>query len=157
MRAQQERFVTNYKPTEESSEPVKGDETEAKRPKESGAGSDESFEDVQVTHCALCRDATSTSPLCFMVLIQVNKLLTCVSYSHLGMPRGPLNQLRDWHMFWRVHPACGPFVISTFFLFSVHHPRHFQIVRQQSGSRKLFRHFSEAFEPQFFPSTVLSS
>lgn len=98
MRAAQERFVTNYKPTEESSGTVKGDETEAKRPKESGAGSDELFEDVQVTHCALCRDATSSSPLCFLVLIQVILVLVCVSYSHLDSPRGFLHQLRVVHV-----------------------------------------------------------
>jgi len=87
MKAAQERFVTNYKPVEESSGTVTGDETEAKRPKESGAGSDELFEDVQATHCALCRDATSTTPLCFLVLIQVILVLFQVSCSHLDISR----------------------------------------------------------------------
>uniref|UniRef100_A0A7I4DB25 E3 ubiquitin-protein ligase n=1 Tax=Physcomitrium patens TaxID=3218 RepID=A0A7I4DB25_PHYPA len=75
MKAAQDMFVINYKTTEESNCSGKGDETEAKRPKESGGGSDESSEDIQVTHCALCRDAASNSPLCFMVLIQRSKLL----------------------------------------------------------------------------------
>ncbi|KAG0593011.1 hypothetical protein KC19_1G298000 [Ceratodon purpureus] len=75
MKAAQERFVVNYKPTEESSGLGEGDEAEAKRPKESGTESDELYEEVQVTHCALCRDAASTSPLCFLVLIQRSKLV----------------------------------------------------------------------------------
>lgn len=87
MRAAQEKFVTNYKPTEESSGAAKGDETEAKRPKESGTGSDELPEDVQVTHCALCRDASSTSPLCFLVLIQVIIALFHVSCSRRDIRR----------------------------------------------------------------------
>ena len=78
MKAAQERFVVNYKPTEESSGLGKGDEAEAKRPKESGAESDELSEDVQATQCALCRDAASTNPLCFMVLIQVPLALSCL-------------------------------------------------------------------------------
>jgi len=88
MKAAQERFVTNYTPTEESSGTVKGDETEAKRPKESGSGSDGLFEDVQVTHCALCHDATSPSPLCFLVLIQVILILFYVSFSNFDLLRG---------------------------------------------------------------------
>lgn len=71
MKAAQESFVVNYKPTEESSNLGDGDEAEAKRPKESRGESDELCEDVQFTHCALCRDAASASPLCFMVLVQV--------------------------------------------------------------------------------------
>ncbi|XP_024387527.1 E3 ubiquitin-protein ligase PRT6 isoform X2 [Physcomitrium patens] len=75
MKAAQESFVVNYKPTEESSNLGDGDEAEAKRPKESRGESDELCEDVQFTHCALCRDAASASPLCFMVLVQRSKLL----------------------------------------------------------------------------------
>lgn len=85
MKAAQERFVVSCKPTEESSGLGEGDEAEAKRPKESGPGRDELYEDVQVTHCALCRDAASTSPLCFLVLIQVVLVLFCVSCLHLDI------------------------------------------------------------------------
>lgn len=88
MKAAQERFVVNYKPTEESSGLGDGDEAEAKRPKESGAGSEDLYEDVQVTHCALCRDAASTSPLCFLVLIQVLLALFRVSRLYLDILQG---------------------------------------------------------------------
>ena len=88
MKAAQERFVVNYKPTEDSNGLGEGDEAEAKRPKESEAGSDELYEDVQVTHCALCRDAASTRPLCFLVLIQVLLMIFRVSCLHRGILRG---------------------------------------------------------------------
>jgi hypothetical protein len=81
MKAAQDRFVVNYKPGE-------GDEAEAKRPKESGAASDELYEDAQVTSCALCRDAASTSPLCFLVLIQVLLALFRVLCLHLDILQG---------------------------------------------------------------------
>lgn len=71
MKAAQERFVVSYQTTEESSGQAKGDEADAKRPKESGGGSDCINEDSQITHCALCRDSASASPLCFLIFIQV--------------------------------------------------------------------------------------
>lgn len=74
MKAAQERFVANYQPTEESSGQGKGDEAEAKRPKESG-GDDGLSEECQATSCALCRDSASSSPLCFLILIQVYQTL----------------------------------------------------------------------------------
>jgi hypothetical protein len=71
MKAAQEKFIANYQPTEESSGQGKGDEAEAKRPKDSGIVNDLMSEDSHATACSLCRDSTSASPICFLILVQV--------------------------------------------------------------------------------------
>jgi hypothetical protein len=67
MKAAQEKFVASYQPTGDSS--CREKEVDAKFPKDFVV--ELTSEDSPLTACALCHDSASTSPICFLILVQV--------------------------------------------------------------------------------------
>lgn len=90
MKAAQEKFVASYQPTGDSSYQDKEDD--AKFPKDSGV--ELTSEDSPST-CALCHDSASTSPICFLILVQKSKLLNIAEISTPSWERSSVPTLME--------------------------------------------------------------
>ncbi|XP_024515044.1 E3 ubiquitin-protein ligase PRT6 [Selaginella moellendorffii] len=72
MRAAQEKFMASVE-SSKSSNKLDTSKTEGKRPRETLA--DDDMNETGTPLCALCRDRSSTSPLCMLTLVQKSRLL----------------------------------------------------------------------------------
>lgn len=91
MKAAQEKFVASYQSTGDSSCQEKEDD--AKFPKDSGV--ELTSEDSPSTACALCHDSASTSPICFLILVQKSKLLNIAEKSTPSWERSSVPTLME--------------------------------------------------------------